>query len=75
LGYSAPNQMKLGHKGHINIRNKFPTEVFPQSNDFLSDFGWTQKPMFWGNKEKSMKSKGPEPWIDTKVGGRWWGSS
>jgi hypothetical protein len=21
--------MKLGHKGHLNTRNKFPKEVFP----------------------------------------------
>jgi hypothetical protein len=23
--------MKLGHKGHLNTRNKFPKEVFPKS--------------------------------------------
>jgi hypothetical protein len=24
----TPNQMKLGHNCHLNIRNKFPKEVF-----------------------------------------------
>jgi hypothetical protein len=24
----TPNQMKLGHKGHLNTRNKFPKEFF-----------------------------------------------
>jgi hypothetical protein len=73
--YRAPTQMKLGHKGHLSTRNKFPKEVFLKSNDFPSDFGWTQKPRFWGNEEKSMKSKGLESWIHSKVGGIWWGSS
>jgi hypothetical protein len=31
--------MKLGHKGHLNTRNKFPKEVFPKSKDIPSDFG------------------------------------
>jgi hypothetical protein len=71
LSYGAPNQMKLGHKDHLNTRNKFLKEVFSKSNDFPSDFGWTQKLRFWGNDEKSMKSKGLEPWIHSKIGGRW----
>jgi hypothetical protein len=75
LSYSTPNRMRLGHKGHLNTWNKFLRVVFPKSNDFPSDFGWTQKARFWGNEEKSMKSKGLEPWIHIKVGGRWWGSS
>jgi hypothetical protein len=29
-----------------------------------------QNPRFWGNEEKSMKSKGLEPWIHSKVIGR-----
>jgi hypothetical protein len=48
---------------------------FSKSNDFPSDFAWTQKLRFWGNEEKFMKSKGLEPWIHSKVEGRWWGSS
>jgi hypothetical protein len=68
--------MKLGHKGHLNTKNKFSKEVFPKSNDFSSDFGWTQKPSFrGGDEEKSMKSKELELWIHSKVGGRWWGLS
>jgi hypothetical protein len=63
--------MKLGHKGYLDTRNKFPTEVFfSKSNDFPSDFGLTQKLRFWGNEEKFMKSNGLEPWIHSKVGGR-----
>jgi hypothetical protein len=62
--------MKLGYKGHLNTRNKFLKEVFPKSNDFPSNFGWTQKPRLWGNEEKSIKSKGLEPCIHFKVGGR-----
>jgi hypothetical protein len=29
LSNKAPNWMKLGYKGHLNTRNKFPKEVFP----------------------------------------------
>jgi hypothetical protein len=29
LSYSAPNQIKYRHKGHLNKRNKIPKEVFP----------------------------------------------
>jgi hypothetical protein len=35
LRYSAPNWMKLRHKGHLNIRNKFPKEVFSNPAIFL----------------------------------------
>jgi hypothetical protein len=62
--------MKVGHKGHLNTRNKFPKEVFPKSKYFPSDFGCTKKPRFRGNEEKSMKSKGLELWIHSKVEGR-----
>jgi hypothetical protein len=61
--------MKLGHNGHLNTRNKFPKEFFPKSNDFHSNFGWTQKASFGGNEEKSKESKELEPWIQSKVGG------
>jgi hypothetical protein len=30
LSYNAPNQMKFGHKGHLNTRNKFPKSFFFQ---------------------------------------------
>jgi hypothetical protein len=39
LSYRAPNWIKLGHKGHLNTRNKFSKEVFSKFNDFLFDFG------------------------------------
>jgi hypothetical protein len=29
LSYSGPNQMKLGHKGHLNTMNKFLKVFFP----------------------------------------------
>jgi hypothetical protein len=74
LSYRAPNQIKFGHKGHLSIRNKFPKEVSSKSRDFPFNFRWTQKPRFWENEEKSVKSKRLEPWIHSKVGGRWWGS-
>jgi hypothetical protein len=61
LSYIASNQMKLGHEGHLNTSNKCPKVVFPKSKDFPSDFGWTQKPRFWGNEEKSMKLMELEP--------------
>jgi hypothetical protein len=33
----APNQMKLGHMGHLNARNKFMKDIFfPNSGIFLS---------------------------------------
>jgi hypothetical protein len=51
LGYSVTNRIKLGHKGHLNTRNKFPKEVFPIYNDFNYDFGWTQKLSFRGTRE------------------------
>jgi hypothetical protein len=38
---------KLGHKGHLNIRKKFPKEVFSKSEDFTFDFGLTQKLEPW----------------------------
>jgi hypothetical protein len=39
LSNRSPNWMKLGHKGHLNKRNKFPKVVFSKSKDFPSDFG------------------------------------
>jgi hypothetical protein len=75
LSNRPPNRMKLGHNGQLNTRNKFPKVGFSQSNDFSSNFGWTQKSRFWGNEEKSIKSKELEQCIHFKVGGRWWSLS
>jgi hypothetical protein len=75
LSYRPRNRMKLGQNGHLNIMNKFPKEVFPKFKDFNFDFEWTQRIRFWENWVKSVKSNGLEPWIHSKVGGRWRGSS
>jgi hypothetical protein len=50
--------MKLGHKCHLNTGNKFPKEVFPKFKDFPSDFGWTQKPRFLGERREIHEIKG-----------------
>jgi hypothetical protein len=55
-----------------STQEKVPQRGFPKSNAFPFNFGWIKKPMFWGNEEKSMKSNELEPWIHSKVRGRWW---
>jgi hypothetical protein len=62
--------MKLGHKGHLNTRNKFQKRFFPNPKIFLLVLDEFKEPRFWGKQEKSTKSKGLEPWIHSKVGGR-----
>jgi hypothetical protein len=62
--------MKLGHKGHLNTRNKFPKEVFTNPNIFLPTLDELKNQDLGGNEEKFMKSKWLEPWIHSKVGGR-----
>jgi hypothetical protein len=62
--------MKLGHKGHLNIRNKFPKEVFPKSNDSFLIWDELKNLGFGGDEEKSIKSKGLESWIHSKVRGK-----
>jgi hypothetical protein len=61
--------MKLGHKGHLNTRNKFSKRFFSNPKISLSILDELEKPKFWRNREKSAKSKGVEPWIHFKVGG------
>jgi hypothetical protein len=34
LRYRAPNQMKVGHRDHLNTRNKFLKEIFSQIQRF-----------------------------------------
>jgi hypothetical protein len=58
LKYSAPNQINLGHKGHLNTWNKFAKEVFPKSNDFPSDSGWAQKTKVLGERGEIHEIKG-----------------
>jgi hypothetical protein len=57
--------MKHGHKGHLNTRNKFPNLKI--SLPILDEL---EKSKFWGKWEKSVKSKGLEPWIHSNVGYR-----
>jgi hypothetical protein len=67
LRYKAPNWKKLGQKGHLNTRNKFPKKFFPNPKISFSILDELKKPRFWWNREKSTKSKGLEPWIHSKV--------
>jgi hypothetical protein len=63
--------MKLGHKGHLNTRSTFLKEFFflnPMIS--LPILDELKKTRFWRNEEKSIKSKGLEPWIHSKVGDR-----
>jgi hypothetical protein len=62
--------MKLGHKGHLNISNKFPTRFFPNPKIFFLILDELKEPRFRENREKSIKSKELEPWIYFKIGGR-----
>jgi hypothetical protein len=62
--------MKLGHKGHLNTRNKFQKGVFPNPKISLLILDELQESRFGGKWEKSTKSKGLEAWIHSKVGGR-----
>jgi hypothetical protein len=62
--------MKLGHKGHLNTRNKFPKRFFPNPNTSLLILDELKEPRFWGKQEKSTESKRLEPWIHSKIEGR-----
>jgi hypothetical protein len=61
--------MELGHRGDLNIRNKFSKRFFSNSKIFLRIFDEVEESMFWVKREKSAKSKGLESWIHSKVGG------
>jgi hypothetical protein len=63
--------MKLGHKGHLNTSNKFPTRFFPNLKIFFPILDELKEPRFSKKREKSTKSKGLESWIHFKIGGRW----
>jgi hypothetical protein len=62
--------MKLGHKDHLNTRNKFPNRVFPNPKISLPILDELEESRFWRKWEKSTKMKGLEPWIHSMVGGR-----
>jgi hypothetical protein len=63
--------MKLGHKGHLNTSNKIPMRFFPNPKIFFPILDELEEPKFSEKREKSTKSKGLEPWIHFKIGGRW----
>jgi hypothetical protein len=50
--------VKVGHKGHLNTRNKFPNSFFPNPKIFLPILDKLEEPRFWGKWEKSAKSRG-----------------
>jgi hypothetical protein len=62
--------MKLGHKGHLNIRNEFEKRFSPNPNISLPILGELEESRFWRKQEKSAKLKGIEPWIHSKFGDR-----
>jgi hypothetical protein len=62
--------MKLGHKGHLNISNKFPMRFFSNPKISLLILNELEEPRFWEKREKFTKSKGLETWIHFKIGGR-----
>jgi hypothetical protein len=53
--------MKLGHKSHLNISNKFSIRFFPNPKIFFPILDELEEPRFWEKWEKSTKSKGLEP--------------
>jgi hypothetical protein len=62
--------MKLGHKGHLNTRNKFQKKFLPNPKISLPILNELEEYRFCRKWEKSVKSKRLEPWIHSKVGGR-----
>jgi hypothetical protein len=62
--------MKLGHKGHLNTRNKFQTRFFLNPKISLLILDELEESRFWRKWEKPTKPKGLEPWIHSKVEGR-----
>jgi hypothetical protein len=70
LRYEAQNGVKLGHKSHLNTRNKFSKRFSPNLKISLSILDELEEPRFWGKWEKSAKPRGLEPWIHSKIGGR-----
>jgi hypothetical protein len=52
--------MKLGHKGHLNIRNKFSNKFLPNPKISLLISDELEESRFQGKHEKSAKLKGLE---------------
>jgi hypothetical protein len=53
--------MKLGHKSHLNTRNKFSKRFSPNLKKFLPILNELKKYRFWGNWETSSKLRELEP--------------
>jgi hypothetical protein len=62
--------MKLEYNGHINTSNKFSMRFFPNPKIFFLILDELEETRFWEKWEKSIKSKGLEPWIHFKIRGR-----
>jgi hypothetical protein len=58
LSYEAQNGIKIGQKGHLKTRNKFPKKFFLNPKISLSILDELKEPRFWRKQEKSAKSKG-----------------
>jgi hypothetical protein len=59
--------MKLGHKAHLNIRNKFPKEFFSSLKSFLSILDELKELGFGEIGRNPRDSRG---WIHSKNRGR-----
>jgi hypothetical protein len=59
--------MKLGHKGHLNTRNKFLKRFFSNPKISLPILDELETSRFWGKQVKSTKSNGLEAWIYSKI--------
>jgi hypothetical protein len=62
--------MKLERKGYLNTSNKFPMRFFSNPKILFLILDELEEPRFWEKREKSTKSKGLEPQIHFKIGGR-----
>jgi hypothetical protein len=70
MSYRLQKWMKLGHKGQLNTKNKFPMSFFSNPKISIPILDELKEPRFWDKREKSAKSKGLDPWIHPKIGGR-----
>ena len=59
--------MKLGPQGHLNTNNIFPYGFYQKGQVYITNLDELEKSRVW-NREKFVKSKGPGPWIHSKIG-------
>jgi hypothetical protein len=62
--------MKLGHKGHLNTRNKFPKRFSPNSKIFLLILDELKKPKFLGESREIYQIERDRV-MDSLQGWRW----